>query len=112
MPSLAVFFVGGAACLVALGVARPALPSLTSLRAMPTWPWAGGLIALFYVLAVIFAAPRLGVGLVTVLVLAGQVAAAMTIDHFGLFGAPEQALDLRRAAGALFLGGVVLTRKF
>ncbi len=47
------------------------------------------------------------------LVLAGQMAASVTLDHFGLLGYPERPLGLARFAGlALVAVGVFLVRRF
>ncbi|MBT8475960.1 MAG: DMT family transporter, partial [Alphaproteobacteria bacterium] len=45
-------------------------------------------------------------------VLLGQLVAAATIDHYGLFGATPSPLTLTRAGGiALMAAGVALTQK-
>ena len=56
-------------------------------------------------------APRLGVGLTTCLILVGQLITALAIDHFGAFGAPQQAINLWRLGGlALMVAGVVVVK--
>ena len=72
----------------------------------------GGLLVAFYVLSVTWAAPRIGVGNAIFFVLLGQIAAAATIDHFGLFGAPEAGMTLRRGVGIGFMVlGIYLARR-
>ena len=45
------------------------------------------------------------------LTLAGQVAASMALDHFGLLGFPHIPFDLKRLIGSvLLLAGVYLIR--
>ncbi len=57
--------------------------------------------------AIIFVAPKLGVGLTTALILCGQLVMALLLDHLGAFGNPQMSLNLWRVAGVLMmLGGV------
>ena len=72
---------------------------------------AGSLIA-FYVLTITWIAPIIGVGNAVFFVLIGQMIAAATIDHFGLFGANVTPLSLTRATGiAVMAVGVFITQK-
>jgi transporter family-2 protein len=65
----------------------------------------------FYLLSITWLAPRFGVGNAVMLVVAGQIASAAVIDHFGLFGAPQEPIDLMRAAGlAIMVTGVVIAQ--
>ena len=44
-------------------------------------------------------------------VLVGQIISSATIDQFGLFGAPQKAIDLLRAVGiAIMIAGVVIAQ--
>lgn len=73
--------------------------------------WAGGAFGVIYIVLAIILIPRLGAATVLALIVTGQLLASITIDHFGLFGVPQQPADLYRIAGALMLlGGVVLIR--
>ena len=62
-------------------------------------------------LAALLAAPKLGVATTAALIIAGQLAAALTIDQFGWLGMPEQPITGTRMIGALcLLAGVTLIR--
>lgn len=78
------------------------------------WPiWFAGLLGAFYVTATIIITPRLGATLTFSLVIAGQLAIAVIMDHFGVFGIPIQPFNWMRLAGVLLLTvGVLLIRKF
>ncbi len=66
----------------------------------------------FYVLSVTWIAPIIGLGNAIFLVLLGQLCAAATIDHFGLFNAIATPISLTRAGGlALMVVGVFLAQK-
>ena len=85
------------------------LPTVASLRAAPWWSYVGGFIVAFYVLTITFLAPRLGVGTAISLIVTGQIAAALTIDHFGLLRSPVFTLTPARLVGAaLMAAGVFL----
>jgi transporter family-2 protein len=60
---------------------------------------------LFYILTIIWAAPRFGISNAIAFVLLGQLISMSLIDHFGLLGAHKFMLNLQRFAG---LGLMVL----
>lgn len=106
-----VFAVGVVAMVAVLLVSRQALPGTDQLAAVPATAWLGGLIATLYILAVVFLVPRLGVGSTAVLVIAGQLVAALALDHFGLFGSAQVSITGARLAGAvLALAGAALVK--
>jgi bacterial/archaeal transporter family-2 protein len=101
---------------VALGAytlaARLPLPSFAQAGQEPWWAWSGGVLGAFYVSAIIFVAPRLGAASTLALVVAGQMAASLVLDHFGWLGFRVQPANIPRLLGALLLvGGVVLMRR-
>lgn len=104
----------GTASLVAyvLATRLPAV-SLASLRALPWYAWLGGVIGAVYVPSVLLLLPRLGLALSFSLIIAGQLAVSLLLDHFGWLGLPVQPISAGRVVGALLLiAGVVLIRKF
>src|SRR3954469_17863010 len=96
--ALVLFAVAAATAGAALAVGRPA--DWAGLSAAPPWAFAGGLIVAAYVLTITFLVPRLGVGAAVTLIVAGQIAGALAVDHFGLLRAPVAPLTLPRALGA------------
>ena len=88
------------------------LPPSGAFSGVPLWSFAAALGVVFYVLAVTWSAPRIGVGNAIFFVLLGQLIAAATIDHFGLFGALKSTLTVQRAIGLLVMAlGVYLAKK-
>jgi len=80
---------------------------------VPLWAFFGGLIGAFFIVVGLYAAPRLGIATVMALLVAGQLVAALLIDHFGLFGMIERSVTPWRVLGALLLcTAVVLIRRF
>lgn len=110
------------AALVSLGVSlavvvptlaflRVAAPNTTAAAHGPWWLWVGGVLGAVYVAAAAAITPKLGAGGFLVCVVAGQMVAAVLVDHFGLMGLASKALNLPRIAGvALILGGVFLVQ--
>jgi transporter family-2 protein len=110
--SLALFAIGFVVVAAWAIVMRVPLPSLAILRQVPAYGYGGGFIVASYVMSITFLAPRLGVGNAICLVVAGQIVAAVAIDHFGAFGAVVQRVTMGRAIGVvLMISGVVLARR-
>jgi bacterial/archaeal transporter family-2 protein len=111
--SLVSFAVGTLVLLVAALPLLRGWPGPERLGAAPWWVWVGGALGAFYVLGSIVTAPRLGAVTLVALILAGQAAASLVIDHFGWVGFPEHAVTPGRVLGvALLAAGVVLVRIF
>ena len=108
------FFVGTlAAIIVAALILRESLPEIGSISNAPWWVWTGGLLGVIYVLASILLTPRLGAATTIGLALAGQMAASVVIDHFGLIRVPVHELSIPCLIGAvLIVGGVALVQRF
>lgn len=107
-----VSFAVGTAALGLMAVVLQARPDVAAARALPWWVWTGGLCGVVFVIAATWSVPRLGVATTIVLMVAGQLALSLVLDHFGAFGAPKQPLNFTRIAGvALVLAGVVLVRR-
>ena len=85
---------------------------------VPSWktavdvPWyASGVFGAAFILLAILLLPSLGAATLFALVIAGQVLAAVTLDHFGAFGLTPHPIGAARLAGAvLLIAGVVLIR--
>jgi transporter family-2 protein len=86
-------------------------PDLRAVAAGPAWTWTGGIIGAFVVLVALTATPRLGAATTVMLFIAGQMTAALLLDHHGWLGVPVHPIDLPRVLGVLCLvAGVVLIR--
>ena len=98
-----------------LGPARtgPVLPtpSWKLVAEVPWWAWSGGLFGGAFILLAILLLPTLGAATLFALVIAGQVLAAITLDHFGALGLTPHPISTARLAGAvLLIAGVALMR--
>ena len=72
-------------------------------RAVPPYAFTAGLLGLVIVGSIGFATARYGLIITFAIILVAQYASAAIIDHFGLFGATLQPLDLQRTLGILLL---------
>ena len=109
--SLVSFVVGTLALLVAVLVFFRGVPSGEKLASAPWWVWVGGVLGAFYVLGSVVTAPKLGAATLVALILAGQAAASLAVDHFGLVGFTENPITPGRLVGiGLVALGVVLVR--
>jgi transporter family-2 protein len=80
---------------------------------LPWWAWTAGPMGAFFVTMTIVAVPRLGAMSVMALLIAGQMAVSLVLDHFGWLGVQVHPITPWRILGAaLLFAGVVLIRKF
>lgn len=108
---LIIFLIGAVAMTIAVVTLRHPFPNLGELMKAPPTIWLGGMIATFYILAVVIVTPKLGVGTTAVLIISGQVLMALLLDHLGAFGSPVHELNWPRIIGALLIiVGVVSIR--
>jgi len=95
-----------ALCAVALASGARIVPG--TLASVPGWAWFGGLFGAAYVAAVTVLGPRLGATALLALVLLGQLAAALVVDHLGIVGFPANAVTPTRLVGVALLGAGVM----
>jgi transporter family-2 protein len=77
-------------------------------------PWTlyvGGVCGFVIILCLAFVFPKIGAAWAIALVVLGQAAAALVIDHYGLVGMPADPITATRVAGmALVAAGVALLK--
>lgn len=102
-------FCVGLALLVLVAVIGGARVAPGSVATIPAWAWLGGLLGAAYVAGTIVAAPRLGAVALLALTLAGQMLAALIVDHYGVVGFPRNPITPSRLLGtALLVAGALL----
>jgi bacterial/archaeal transporter family-2 protein len=107
--SIISFGTGFAALVVMALLFRVGLPQPTKLQTLPAWAWTGGLIGTYMVTVSMLVAPRMGATRWIALVLAGQIALSLVLDHFGWAGYAQHQLSWLRVIGiACVVIGVVL----
>jgi transporter family-2 protein len=105
-------YLGGLLTMIVVLLAmREQMPSWKLVTATPWWAWSGGILGGVFILLVILLLPSLGAATLLALVVAGQMSAAVIMDHFGAFGLAQHSLSTSRLLGvALVIAGVVLIR--
>ena len=85
------------------------VPALDTVRQISWWKWTGGLIGAVYVTTVIVSVPKIGTANLVSLSVAGQLLAAVVLDHYGLLGFVLHPANGWRLLGlALIMAGVLL----
>ncbi len=106
----AISFGSGFMALVFLFVASGAsVPSLDAIKQVSWWKWMGGVMGAVYMITVIVSVPKIGTANLVSLSVAGQLVAAIILDHYGLLGfALHPANGWRLLGVALIISGVLL----
>jgi len=103
------FVVGTLALALLQGISGRGFPALGTLRTLPLWLLAGGLLGAAYMTTAIWLAPRLGAAGLAATAITGWLAAAVALDHLGLVGfAQRSATPLRLLGVGLLLAGTLL----
>ena len=111
LAALISFAIGTVALLVAW-LASGNRPGSTAFAGLPWYAWLGGLYGAVFVGVAAFAAPRIGLASLVTIGIAGQIVAALLLDHYGALGLPKEPINLGRIAGVLMVvAGVVLVRR-
>ncbi len=102
-----------AASLILPIVSGEKLPQAAAIGQAPSWAWIGGLLGLGFVLATVYATPRLGAGLFVALIVSASTITSLVLDHFGWMGfSVHQAGAGRILGGVLMIAGVALIAAF
>jgi transporter family-2 protein len=73
--------------------------------------YVGGVCGFVFLLSLAYVFPKVGAALAITLVVLGQSAAALVIDHYGLLGMPQDSIGVSRLLGiTLVAAGVALIR--
>lgn len=115
-PLIAAFisFLGGTSFLaILLLLMRQSVPSLQTFSSIQWYKFTGGLLGAFVVTSVILSVQRVGAANMFVIILAGQMATALLMDHFGLLGMRQNPITLHKFLGiALVIAGAwIVNRK-
>ena len=108
----ALFWCIGAAMAVVIGLSGWQTGALSGLKGMNPILLTAGALGACLVFAIAWLIPQIGAGPMTLYLLAGQIAGAMVLSHFGWLGSPVQPITMMSALGALvmFAGVVLATR--
>ncbi len=107
------FVVGALVLFLIVLLSRGSLPVLAQAGGAPWWVWGAGLLGAVFIAASTAFGPLIGGATFLALLVAGQMIAALAIDHYGLLSFPVRPVDGWRIAGALLVvaGVLVLARR-
>lgn len=103
LASLVSFLVGTLVLSAAVLATRTAIPDARMAAAVPAWAWLGGVIGAVFVVAATLLVPRLGAAALVCLVVFGQIAGSLLLDHYGVLTAPRP-IDALRVLGVMLVG--------
>jgi len=113
----AVAFVASVVCAILFGAGTTDSGSVSGAsgwpdpRLVPWWAWLSGLSGVFVVGGLAISVDQLGVTMTAVVLLVGELALALVLDHFGLMGMQKIAASPLRVLGVvLAIVSVVLLR--
>ncbi|GAB4032205.1 DMT family transporter [Spirosoma jeollabukense] len=106
----AISFGSGFVVLVLLFLATGgSAPSSDTIKQVAWWKWAGGVMGAIYMITVIVSVPKIGTANLVSLSVAGQLLAAVVLDHYGLLGFSLHPANGWRLLGLVFImAGVLL----
>ncbi len=97
------YFAGTLASLSICFFAQYSIPAWTSLSQTSWWMWIGGCLGTLYVWSTIFATPKIGAALALALTIAGQMIAALFLDHYGAIGLTKYSASPERITGVVLV---------
>ena len=103
----AIFWTIGAITAIIIGLTAWEPEVFTRLKTVPLWLLTAGIMGGALVFGIAWTIPQIGAGPATVLMVSGQILAAMAFSHFGVLGSPVEPISFMKIVGALLLiGGV------
>ena len=94
-------------------VAGERLPQGNAIGSAPWWAWIGGLFGVAFVLATVYASPKLGAGMFVALIVTASTTTSLILDNFGWMGFDVHKAGIGRIAGGLLMAaGVALIAAF
>lgn len=107
------FVVGTIALGVLLIFSKTAIPGLSQYSAIQWYQYTGGLLGAFVVTVTLIAVSQIGAANMFVLIVAGQLAAAMMMDHFGILGMKENPVSAQKLIGIFLVvcGAYLVNRR-
>jgi transporter family-2 protein len=109
----AISFGSGLIALILLFIASgSSAPSVEAIKQVSWWKWTGGVMGAVYMITVIVSVPKIGTANLVSLSVAGQLVAAIILDHYGLMGFTLHPANGWRLLGVmLIITGVLLVVK-
>lgn len=91
-------------------ITQQKFPTLSKLAQAPSYVWFAGTLGTLYVASIIYLVPRLGLAFSFSLVVAGQMAMSLFLDHYGVFGLREPITIGKIVGTILIVLGAIIVR--
>lgn len=78
--------------------------SLTRVGEAPWYLYLGGVLNVMIIYGVMFSISKTSAGIATTIIITGQLAMSLLIDHFGWFGLEQMAFTWQRGIGLVMMG--------
>ena len=108
------FAVGTLALGVILVVTKRSFPDASVFSQISWYKYIGGLLGTFFVVVALLSVQRIGASNMIVLIVAGQLVTAVTLDHYGLLGIKPDPVTIQKIAGVMLvlIGAWLVNKKF
>ena len=93
------FFTGTMVLAVLMQVLNVGYPSFTQLKQINMFMYFGGILGVTFITANIIFIPKIGVVLMLLAALFGQLIVSIVFDHNGYFDVPQKSIDVNRIMG-------------
>ncbi len=107
------FLVGTVALAIILLFSKAAFPAFENYATVSWYKFSGGLFGVFVVTVTLLSVAEIGAANMFVLIIAGQLATALLMDHFGMLGMKSNPVTMQKLFGILLLvcGAYIVNRK-
>lgn len=95
--------IGFLALVITAVTIRLPMPNFAAAFQGPWWIWIGGITGAIYVATSLSLLPKVGAANFILCVIAGQMIAALLLDHFGLLGLSVKPVNLGRILGVVIM---------
>lgn len=110
--SLISFVVGLLLLICIIILQKQPIPSFSELTAVSAWKYTGGFLGAMIVTVSLLSIAQIGASSMFVTIIAGQLLAALIMDHYGLLGLPVVKISTQKIIGiVLLIAGVYLVNK-
>ena len=97
------FTIGTLVLILIASLSSGGLSGIGNVGKVPWWALIGGVLGAFYVTVALITVRTLGLSALTAIVVSGQLAIAVVVDRFGLFGLSKQHIGAPRMIGLVLL---------
>lgn len=103
MGNVPFFFVAFVTSVIVAIVSGQRADAFAKIAQVPPWLFLAGVMSAGIIVGATFLVPRIGTGALFVLLVTGQILAALVINQFGILGVPAQPMNISIGIGAVMV---------